>query len=43
MQTQIDLPEVEISKVITTTGSMAVIKTVGQTFGTTMTELDLQV
>lgn len=38
MQTQTDLPEVKTSKVITTTGSMEIVKTIGQTFGSSMTE-----
>lgn len=38
MQTQTDLPEVEQSKEITTTSSMAIVKIVGQTSRTTMIE-----
>lgn len=34
MQTQTDLPEIEPSKVITATGSMDIVRTVGHTSGT---------
>lgn len=38
MKTQTDLPEVETSKVTTTTDSTKIVKTVGQTSGTSMIE-----
>lgn len=38
MQTQTGLPEVKTSKVITTTSSREIVKIVGQTSGTSITE-----